>query len=166
MATLNDLLATLHRRCQFEIPDPSDIRRFVQETPNQIRIVGRIKVDGTTASMNNWLLIMNGLFERMEKPGVTWKADISKWYFRRSGRIVFAWRILLQGEDIKSRLPEILTVVNNAPISNKAEVTEIALPGIGRANRNAGMNGKGAGLSGKVAVGPMAIAAMAQKQGG
>jgi hypothetical protein len=167
MATVNDLLAVLHRRCNFEIPDPSDLSRFIQETPKQIRIIGRIRPDGTSAAMNNWLLIMSSLFERMEKPGVTWKADISKWYFRRNGRIVFAWRILLQGEDIKSRLTEILQAVNNSPISSKAEVEEIPLPGVGRANRNVSHNGKGAGLSGKVAVGPMAIATMmAGKQGG
>lgn len=164
MATLNDLLATLGRRCNFELPDRSDIDRFVQVTPKQIRIVGRIRDGGTTAAMSNWFLIMNALLERMEKPGVTWKADISKWYFRRGGKIIFAWRILLQGDEVSSRLTEILAVVNGAPVTNRSEVTEIALPGVGRASRNSNVNGKGAGYAGKVPVGPMAVAML--KNGG
>ena len=166
MATVNDLLVALHRRCRFELPDASDPGRYVQETPGQIRIIGRIRSDGTSASMDNWLLVMNSLFKRMESQGVAWKVDISKWYFNRGGKIVFAWRILLQGENIKSRLAEILTVVNNSPVTSRAEVQEIALPGVGRANRNVNQNGRGAGLAGKTAVGPMAIAAMLQNRGG
>jgi hypothetical protein len=166
MATLNDLLTALNRRCRFEIPDPSDMARFIQQTPNQIRIIGRIRSDGTTANMANWLLLMNALFERAEKPGVTWKADISKWYFRRGGKIVFAWRVLLQGDAIAERITEITTVVNSSPVTSRAEVEEIALPGVGRANRNTNQNGRGAGYAGKVAVGPMAIAALVAGKGG
>jgi hypothetical protein len=167
MATVNDLLKALKRKCQFELPEhrAEERGKFVQEAATQIRIIGRLVSNGTTASMNNWLLIMDALMTRMEQPGVTWKVDISKWYFKRGGRIVFAWRILLQGEAIQSKITEITTVVTGSAVSSRSEVTEIALPGVGRANRNENSNGRGAGLSGKVAVGPMAIAALMGKGG-
>ena len=166
MTTVVDLLRLLGRRCAFELPDARTPEAYVQETPNQIRIMGRIRSDGTTAAMSHWRLIMHALLTRAGTPGVAWKADLSKSYFPRGPKMVFAWRILLQGENIAGSLQEIGQVISGVPQAANVEVTEIALPGVGRANRNVGVNGKGAGLMGSAMVGPAALAASRRQGGG
>jgi len=152
MAKAQDLINVLAARARFE---PVDI----QESSNQIRILGRVRTDGTSAAMDNWLLMMNSIAEREERPGCAWKVDISRKYFRRGGKLIFAWRLIIQGEGMTSLLPDLISAAQASPVSQRTELTEIALPG-GHRDRNALRNGKGAGATGQVPVGPMAVHGM------
>lgn len=152
MAKAADLIKVLSSKSQFEPVD-------VQEGANQIRILGRVRQDGTTTPMDNWLLMMNAIATREEQPGCAWKVDISKKYFRRGNKFIFAWRLIIQGEGVADLLPELISVVGGAPLSSRNEVTEIALLGA-RGDRNTPTKGKGAGVTGTIPVGPMSPGAM------
>jgi hypothetical protein len=147
MANVKELLVVLGRKSKFEAVD-------VQETATNIRILGRVRQDGTSTPMDNWLLMMNAIAEREEKPGCPWKVDISKKYFRRGSKFIFAWRLIIQGSDLPEQLTEIISACTGSPISSRNEVFEVSLPG-SRSDRNAHNNGKGAGAMGTVPVGPM-----------
>lgn len=151
MAKLQDLINVLANKARFE---PVDI----DEKPTNIRILGRVRTDGPRSAMDNWLLMMNAIAEREEREGCTWKVDISRKYFRRGGRLIFAWRLIIQGSDLENELKEVIQAASMAPSSTpRGEIEEIPLNVSG--NRNVMRNGKGAGLSGQVLAGPAAIAA-------
>jgi hypothetical protein len=148
MAKAQDLINVLAAKARFEAVD-------VAEQPNQIRILGRVRQDGTSTTMDNWLLMMNSIAEREEQPGCKWKVDISRKYFRRAGKLIFAWRLIIQGEELSVLLQEVIAAAQGAPLSSRNEVTEVPLGA--RGDRNALVRGKGAGASGTVPVGPWAL---------
>ena len=152
MATAQDLINVLAAKARFEPVD-------VQESTTQLRILGRVRTDGARTAMDNWLLMMNSIAEKEERAGCPWKVDISRKYFRRGGKLIFAWRLIIQGENLPALLPDIIAAAQGSPVSQGVELTEIALPGAS-GNRNAFRNGRGAGETGKVPVGPMAIHAL------
>jgi hypothetical protein len=153
MAKVQDLINVLAAKARFE---PVDIN----EQPKQIRILGRVRTDGPPTAMENWLLMMLAIAKREEQPGTGWKIDISRKYFPRGPKLIFAWRLIIQGENLEEQLKEIIMAAQGAPMSNRpSETMEIALPGV-RGDRNAMKNGKGAGLSGRVLAGPAAIQQM------
>jgi len=157
MAKAQDLINVLAAKARFE---PVDI----DEKPTQIRLLGRVRTDGPPSAMENWLLMMLAIAKREEQPGSTWKIDISRKYFPRGPKLIFAWRLIIQGDNLEEQLKEIIAAAQQAPMSNRpSEIMEIALNG-GSGDRNAIRNGKGAGLTGRVAAGPAAIAA--HRQGG
>ena len=128
-----------------------------QATPNQLRLLGRVR----NPSTNSWILMVQHLLAASEKSGGEWSIDISKQYFLRSGKVMFGWRVILQGADLMEKLPQIGQVVVGAPRA-RAIVEEQALPGV-HGDRNApsmSNRGKGAQSSLKATVGPMALAAL------
>jgi hypothetical protein len=153
MATVQDLINVLASRAKFEPVE-------VDEKPTQIRMLGRVRTDAHASAMDNWLAMMNAIAEREEHEGCTWKVDISRKYFRRNGRLIFAWRLIIQGENLEASLPELVAAAQSTAAVAKSyrELDEIPLPGV-RGDRNAHINGKGAGATGKVLTGPMAVQA-------
>lgn len=127
-----------------------------QVGPTQVRMLGRVR----SQSMGSWLVVANHLLT-ISDGGPGWSVDISKQYFRRSGKMMYAWRLIFQSEQVTERLSSIAQTVVAAPRA-RAIVDEQALPGV-RGDRNApsaANRGKGAQSSLKAAVGPMAVAAL------
>lgn len=136
-------LVTAFKSVFFEVLDQG-----VGET--QLRLLGRLPQE----RVGDWLVFMHHICTKMQSH--KWKVDISKSYFLRDGKIVFAWRVIFQAPDIEAELQNIINVVSTSPKSSRtAETTSIRL-GNASANRNAYRNGKGAALLGKARVGPRA----------
>lgn len=125
-------------------------------TPTQIRMLGRVPKE----MMGSWLLVAHRLLSVSE--GAAWSVDISKQYFLRSNRILFAWRIILQGEDLDAQMIALCEAISNAP-RPKTIVEEQRLYGASP-DRNMPRGGKGAQGVLTAVVGPMAIAQ--QRAGG
>lgn len=133
----------LKLRCGFEV---------VQVTPSekQLRILGRLP----QLRMGDWLLTIHHIITHVTDNSPGWTVDISKHYFLRGPKVVFAWRLIFQGPDIVRQVPSIINTINGSPRSNRTEINEMPLIGAS-ADRNAqSPTGKGAGLMGTVAVGP------------
>lgn len=91
-----------------------------RKQPNQIRVMGRVH----KGVMGKWKEAIHRLLAAQE--GARWKVDISKQYFLRSGSVFYGWRLLFQGEDMESLLPEVYTVISDTPV---VELTEVPLVG-------------------------------------
>jgi len=147
-ATANQLFAALRKKVGFEVVSQS-------ETPNQLRILGRIPEDNLGLNGNNWKIVKYRLLVAMEdRP---WKVDISKSYFikKETKKMVFAWRVLLQGDGIAQHYADIINIIATSPPA-RADVMEIPLSG--GADRNNPSGGRrGAGPAGTVPVGPLAV---------
>lgn len=150
---VEDLFRAMQRKAGFEAVS------VTEPSAGQLRALGRIPEDMGGLNMGNWKILMYQLYTTMA--GRPWKVDISKSYFikQETGKLVFAWRVIFQGENLAQHLPEIISVVNGSPVTARAEITEIPLAGAA-ANRGKVTGGRrGAGPSGQVLVGPAAIQA-------
>lgn len=158
MSTQAELLSALNKKAGFEAVsvDSTD--------PNRLRIMGRVPEDAIGMNMNNWKILMYRLYLAMEQR--PWKADFSKSYFIRpdTEKLVFAWRIIFQGENIVSHFKDIISLVVTSPNSARADVTEMVLPGASRDRHSTHGGRRGAGPSGSIAVG--AAAAIQKQRGG
>lgn len=123
---------------------------------NQVRLMGRVDVNQT----RGWLVVAHYLIKSAKQ--MPWfSVDISKSYIDRNDRLMFGWRIILQGEDIVDNLDKVAQVIERAPRA-RVELEEQILPGA-RKDRNAPSSltrGKGAQNAGSAIVGPMAAARM------
>jgi hypothetical protein len=150
--TLSQLFSALRKKVGFEVVSHN-------ESPNQLRILGRIPEDVGGLNGNNWKILKYRLLMAMkDRP---WKVDLSKSYFikEETQKLVFAWRILLQGADVAQHYTDILNLVTSSPKSARVEVTEIPLGGASADRNNTAGGRRGAGPSGSVLVGPMAVRA-------
>lgn len=128
---------------------------LLSETPTekQLRFMMRVKKGQPTTI---WLDIVDHLImlgdQQIATGNAAWTIDISKQYFRRPN-LKFSWRVILQtrGESLKPFYAGLAQSIGN--ISQQAtqahEITEVRLHG--NPNRKSG------GLTGTVAVGPLAI---------
>lgn len=139
MSTARDLLGELNKKSQFE---PVDL----QESAAQIRIMGRVRADGTNANVANWLLLVRNLLIRVQVTGCPWRADVSKSYFLKGEKVVYGWRLVLQapGLDVRTCIPDMISTVRGAPQASHVSVEEVPLVGASP-NRNSLNRGKGAG---------------------
>ena len=146
--TASHVFTALRKRVGFEVVSKS-------ETPNQLRILGRIPEDSMGLNGNNWKIVKYRLLMAMEdRP---WKVDLSKSYFikKETKKLVFAWRVLLQGENIAQHYADIVNIISTSP-SARVDVMEIPL-GTGEDRNNPAGGRRGAGPMGSVAVGPMSV---------
>lgn len=152
MQAKDALFLALRKKTGFEVVSVGE------PTPHQLRVLGRVLDDPAGLNMNNWKILMHRLYTAMtDRP---WKVDISKSYFlyEATAKLVFAWRLIFQGQNIADHYNEMTELVLTAPASVRADVTEMVLSGAS-ADRNSTHGGRrGAGLMGKVVVGPMAVA--------
>jgi hypothetical protein len=145
------VFVALRKKAGFEVVSHNDAN------PNQLRILGRVPEDRGGLNMNNWKILMYRLYLAME--GQPWKVDFSKSYFIKaeSKKLVFAWRVILQGEGLTQHYADIVNLITTSPISAPTVVTEMPLVGVS-ADRNSTEGGKrGAGVFGKVLTGPLAV---------
>jgi hypothetical protein len=140
---IEDLVRTLKMRGGYEV-----VRN--NSGANQVRLIGRVP----SQLVKGWLIIVQQLLVRNEQ--APWSADISKQYFLQAGRVMFGWRLIFQGEDIKQHFVDIITTITNSP-RPRATVEEQPLAGAS-ASRNRQTPGslKGAAPAGKAVVGRMA----------
>lgn len=127
------------------------------ETPNQLRVLGRIPEDSLGLNGNNWKIVTYRLLKAMDSR--PWKVDVSKSYFikKETGKLVFAWRILLQGDGIAQHYADVINLIDTSP-SARVEVTEIPLGGGNEGGRNNTAGGRrGAGPMGSIPTGPLAV---------
>lgn len=148
MAKAQHLVTVLATKARFEAVD-------VKETVTQIRILGRVRADNASTT-TNWLAMMDAIAAQEERPGCSWSVDISRKYFRRQGRLVYAWRLIIQGDDLEAQLEEIIAAAQSSQVQAPQEVMEVPLINA-HGDRNAFRNGKGAGATGTVPVGPAAL---------
>jgi hypothetical protein len=129
----------------------------VNEMPNQLRLLGRIPLSRAgTNNINNWVALMDRLLEVMEvRP---WKADLSKYYFKKkeNRRTVYAWRIILQGENIAQHYADLVNVIRTTRAA-KVDILEIPLGGVPNDRNNPAGGRRGAGPTDKTPVGPLAF---------
>lgn len=117
-------------------------------TPKQLRLLGRVPRDVEAA----WRSVVDHVLAVCEKPQ-PWSVDVSKSYFRRAGRLLYAWRIIFQGEGLEGHLGTIAGAFSTAP-RPKASVEEYTIQG--GPNRNALKSGKGVQSALNPVVGPAA----------
>jgi len=102
--------------------------------------------------MPTWLQLVQRLLALAEKS--TWDLDVSKQYFLRGDKLVFGWRLILQGagqEDLTALVAAISAVQR---VQQSAE----EVPLYSNPNRNSlSGTGKGAQPMGSAVVGPMAM---------
>jgi hypothetical protein len=118
-------------------------------TAKQMRLLGRVP----QANMSNWLVAMDYLLAKGET--AAWTLDISKQYFRRNGRLLFAWRIILQSDDVAKYYDDLGEAVRNSPKA-RATVETYTLHGAGP-NRNSMRDGKGVQGALNAVVGAQAV---------
>lgn len=150
MSNITELVRAMNQKAGFELVDHS-------VSSSQLRLLGRVPLDRAGLNMNNWLLVIRQLLLHSRK--AAWKTDISKDYFLlgTTDKVVYAWRIILQGDSIEAHLGAITQLVAAAPPSSRSEVTEMPLPGVS-ADRNSTVGGRrGAGPVDHVPIGPLAV---------
>lgn len=131
-------------------------------TPKQIRLLGRLPAN----RMGDWLAFIHHIHVNcLERLQPMWTVDISKLYFTKPDTkvVIYGWRLIFQIKEgvpahIPELVPQIVNAVNSAPRSSRSEVTEMPLVG-SRAGDPLSPTGKGAGLSEKTPVGPLALQA-------
>lgn len=152
------VFAAMRKKAGFEVVSHND------DNPGQLRMLGRVPEDRAGLNMNNWKIMMYRLYTAMKNR--PWKVDFSKSYFiqDRTEKLVFAWRVIFQGENLAAHYAEITHLIATAPIPSRAEVTEMPLTGVS-ADRNSTEGGRrGAGKFGSVLTGPLAV--QAKRNGG
>lgn len=117
-------------------------------TQGQLRIMGRVPQN----SLPTWLLTMERLLVQSTSAG--WSVDLSKQYLMRGQKLLFAWRVIFQAENVAEHLKDITTVISSVPVVRR-QLQEVPLHG--NPNRNALRMGKGAQPTGKAVVGPLAL---------
>jgi hypothetical protein len=151
MADVSELFKMMQRKCGFELVNHALM------PPTRLRMLGRVPVDQAGMNMGNWKVLMDRLLTAVEQ-GRPWSVDISKSYFKKGGRLVYAWRLIFQAEAIEQQLADIINLTKTSPGSARPEPLEVRLYGV-EENRNSTAGGKrGAGPLGSVMVGPMAVA--------
>jgi len=147
--TLEDLVQLLRARAGYETVNH-------QLSPNQLRLLGRVR----KPAVDGWLLVVRNLV-MAEAP---WHIDISRHYFPRGGKLVYAWRIILQGESVEQHFHHVAQTVANSPRAHTI-IEEQALPGARRDRNIPSISNRGKGAQGslKATVGPFALAALQQQ---
>ncbi len=131
---INKLSTLLKSRFGLEVRDMS------QPSPKQLRILGRLP----QVRMGDWLLGMHHVCTHVARRPNTWTVDFSKNYFVRNGKIVYAWRIIIQAESVEKYAQDIINAFTGAPHSARGEIMEIPLMG---ASTIRGRNDRGKGAS-------------------
>lgn len=149
--TLNEFINALKMKGGFETVNHTS-------TPGQIRLLGRVSKEYTPG----WLIVVQQLLLRSGHGG--WTIDVSKQYFLRGDKVMFAWRIIIQvagataENTAESRLGEVAEVIGNSP-KPRVVVMEEPLPGV-KGDRNiVSANSRGKGAQGvlNAKVGPSAV---------
>ena len=141
-----DIYAALTRKSGFQVVQEN-------ETPRQLRIMGRSHVD-------RWpffLPVIYTLLLQSSKAEIPWTCDISKQYIINKDRVLYAWRMIFQSENLSSYYGDIAAAITSSPSPSRVEITEQLLPGYKRGDVRGGVNAKGKGSSSAGSI-PLAMA--------
>lgn len=141
MATADDLARQLRNRVGFEV-----VQRHVDA--GRVYMLGRL-----LQSPANMALMAHHLMTVSQQCGGAWTVDISQPYVLRSGRVLKAWRFLLQGQDIDQAIDQVFAAMRQAPTARRGELDEFPLAGAGSSREGQDASGKGAAASGKAMIG-------------
>lgn len=139
MPNVNELYAALRQK-GIEILE-------VDEKPKQLRLIGRLHKNYG----DQWKLVMHRLLTA--EATTPWKADVSKKYFLRGGKVFYGWRLVFQAENLVQFYDNITKVIQTTPLPSRVTVEEIPLQGTS-ADRNTRTN---VGNVDRVAIGPLAL---------
>ena len=139
MATLPELLAMLHRRIGFEA-----VQHDMEA--GRIYLLGRMH-----GRLPNALQLTHRLL--LAAVNSPWTIDIAQVYLLKKGRLVKAWRFIIQSDDITSSIEPILAVIRGTPEVQQPFTDVVPLPGATADRNMQGANGKGASVTGKAILG-------------
>jgi hypothetical protein len=134
LALKQHFATNLRAKCGFEVAD-------VTTSETTARFLGRLPKD----RQGDWLLVIHRLL--LDGAKRSWKIDISKSYFLRGGKLVYGWRLILQGGQPVSMLEDAINSVVAAPQTARAEITSAPLVGAS-IYRTQEIDGKGVGAGG------------------
>ena len=128
-----------------------------QASATQVKLFGRVQ----NPNVQRWLATVSSLLIA-SRTAEGWSVDVSRQYFLRGDKLFFGWRLILQGSDIQSSVPQVSLVVQETPVPQAAvsETQEIKLNVA--PNRNAMRNGRGVQPVGGV---PLAVASASARMG-
>lgn len=132
-----DVFTSILARSGFEVVSESSIDK-------QLRLVGRVDKE----KFNVWLASINNLLKTSSKPGCPWSIDISKQYLLVQNSVRFAWRIIIQAEDIEASLEAIITSLSALPKHSAVELDSYLLPGYVDGQERGGQSATGKGATG------------------
>ncbi len=138
MAEVQEFLRALSEKSKFDVVNHT-------ATPGKLRVVGRIPHDELNHNVQSWLIIARNLLLASEQAG--WNIDVSKQYFIKtvgdSKKIVYAYRLIVQGDNISTILDSLIPLVRGSKPSSSVQLDRFPLHGE-TAERNVGKRGKGA----------------------
>lgn len=124
------------------------VSSHVSEDKSQVTIFGRMK--GPAA---NFLEAARRLLSASKDHD--WDVDPSKVWLLRGSRLVHAYRLIFQGEDVLSNAALFVEIISASP-KQAVELQSVELPG-GDRYRRGYKRGKGAAPTGQAPVGPNAV---------
>lgn len=127
---LKPLLTSFRAKAGYEI---------IQNTidTNQLRFIGRVP----EKRVADWLDAVSSLLDRS---GEHWSIDVSRHYFKRAGKLVFAWRVIVRAKDLEATVNDIINVLHATPASTRSELKEVPLIGADLRARNPAPGARGA----------------------
>lgn len=131
-----DVFLALTQKTGFEVITPSEL-------PNQLRIVGRCHPN----QWNFFVPVIHVLLNTAAAEGSKWTCDISKQYVIRGTRVLYNYRLIFQGENLRECYGLIIATIRSASRPARSEVTEMLLPGSKPGDIRGGVNAKGKGVS-------------------
>mgnify|MGYP001209092877 CR=1 FL=1 len=99
---LPDLIQLLQARGNFETVKN-------QPAEDQLVLLGRIP----NTAVDQWLIIVHSLLEWGASSGVV--MDVSRQYFLKSGKVVYAWRLIIRAKGVEKHYGQIAAILNRAP---------------------------------------------------
>lgn len=157
MATLDDLFAVLQHKAGLEVVN------HTLTAPSRLRVLGRLPMDRAGTNINNWKVLMDRLLTATER-GRPWSVDLSKSYFKKAGKVVYAWRLIFQADEVEKQYADIINIIRTSPQAARQVPDEVRLYGVEQDRNNPAGGKRGAGMTDKTAVG--AAAAMRKSMGG
>jgi hypothetical protein len=118
---MEDLKQALAQKAGFEVVQESS-------TDRQVRYVGRV----APSKVKQWLWVAEQLL--IHSDGAPWSLDLSKLYFLRGGKLMYGWRLIIQGENVAQYQAALIAAVSKAP-AVQAQLEEVRL--YGRGNNDA-----------------------------
>lgn len=115
MSVVDSIVSALSEKTGFDVVEKTD-------SSSQLRLLGRV----AQASMPAWLELMEKVLGVAD--GAQWKADVSKVYLLKGGKLVYAWRVIFQSSDIENHHGAILNAIRGTTEA-PGELLEVPLFG-------------------------------------
>lgn len=111
MSLVDNIVSALTEKTGFDLVEKTD-------SASQLRLLGRV----AQSAMPSWLELMEKILGLSD--GAAWKADVSKVYLLKGGKLVYAWRLIFQAPDIESQHVSILNAIKGTAAVAPGELLE------------------------------------------